>query len=255
VARLLRRSRDHGGVTAIILGRMGSGKTTFMLSYLALPLMETGEKLLWRGGPFCQWGYLQPSRVKLLLDEALGPYRWIDRRRGKPCDPEKLGLEVVYPDFESPRDVIWELTPGKLCVAYTGDEAFMDLMEAVNSRSDIDWVSIFHDEVQKLAPSNVEGDMWRRNKRLADIIAETRKNYVSFYCAAQDYADVDYRVFRKMMYRVYLQDARPPRSSLVYRWVPHRLELGEAIIEGSTFAKATFQPLKRQLHLVVKYEG
>jgi len=249
MTRLLKRSRDHGGVTAIVLGRMGSGKTTFLLSKLALPLLETGERLYWRGGPFCQWGYLPPERIKLLLSPFYD-YEWVDRKKGRPTTLEDLGIEHSF--IYEVGDALWKAEPGKLNVVYIDDEGFLELLEALNTRPDINWVSVFHDEVQKLAPSNVEGDQWRRNKRLADAIAETRKNYVSFYCAAQDIADVDYRVTRKMMYRVYLQDARPPRSSLVYRWVPHRLGYGEAIVEGSTFAKTKFKPLKKHLHLVVR---
>ena len=247
--RLLQRSRDHGGVTAIVLGRMGSGKTTFLLSYLVRPLLESGEKLYWRGGPFCQWGYLRVDQVKLLLSPDI-EYRWFDRAKGGPIDLEDLGIEYSW--IYDIQDALWKADRGRLNILYVSDEGFRDFMEAANERGDIDWISVFHDEIQKLAPSNVGGDQWLKNKRLADAIAETRKNYVSFYCAAQDFADVDYRVRRKMMYRVYLQDARPPRDSLVWRSVPRRLKPGEAIVEGSYFTKVKFEKLRRQLHVVVK---
>jgi len=245
VARLLRRSRDHGGVTAI-----GSGKTTFLLSKLALQLLETREKAIWRGGPFCQWGYLPPERIKLILS-PLYEYTWIDRRRKREVSLEDLGIEYSF--IYEANDVLWKTEPGKLNVVYIDDDGFIELLEALNSRSDIDWISVFHDEVQKLAPSNVEGDLWRRNKRLADALAETRKNYVSFYAAAQELADVDYRINRKWMARVYLKGARPPRSSMVYRHVPLHLNHGEAIIDyGGQFVKTSFKPLKKHLQLVVK---
>lgn len=247
--RLLKRSRDHGGVTAIVCGRMGSGKTTFLLSKLVMPLLERRERLYWRGSEFCQWGYLPPDRVKLLLS-PLYEYRWIDRKTGRQVELDDLGVDWTW--FHQIEDLLWKAEYGKLNVVYIDDLGFIEMLENLNLRPDIEWVSVFHDEIQKLAPSNVESDMWRRNKRLADALADTRKNYISFYCACQDLADVDYRILRKMMYKVYLQDARPPRGSLVWRHVPHRLALGEAIIEGSTFAKTKFQPLKKHLHLVVR---
>ena len=250
MTKLLGRSRDHGGITAIVLGQMGSGKTTFLLSKLALPLLETKERLIWRGGPFCQWGYLPPERINLILS-PLYQYTWIDRRRKREVNLEDLGIEYSFV-YEA-EDILWKIEPGRLNVVYVDDDGFIELLEILNSRPDIEWISIFHDEIQKLAPSNVEGDQWRRNKRLADALAETRKNYVSFYAAAQELADIDYRINRKWMTRVYLKGARPPRCSMVYRHVPLHLAMGEAIIDyGSQFVKTSFKPLKRHLQLVVR---
>jgi len=254
--RLLKRSRDHGGITAIVLGPMGTGKTTFLLSKLVIPLLRRREEvLIWRGGAFCQWGYLEPSRVRLLLVEECR-YRFIDRRTGethKPLDlPHSLGVyEVLYIGY--PSHVLEHAKPGFLNVVYCSDLFFIEMLEELNERPDIRWVSVFHDEVQKLAPSNVEDHMWKRNKRLADALADTRKNYVSFYCTAHDLSDVDYRVARKMMYRVYLRDARIPRDSIIKnKMLSYKLRLGEAIVEGGRFKLTRFQPLQKQLDLVVK---
>jgi len=257
--RLLSRSRDHGGITALVLGPMGVGKTTFLLSKLVHPLLKRREEvLIWRGGEFCQYGYLEPSRVRLLLSEEYC-YRFIDRETGEAVTPlalpHRFGFyEVLYIGY--PEHVLKYVKPGFLNVVYCSDNFFIDMLEELNTRPDIRWVSVFHDELQKLAPSNVEGGLWKRNKRLADALADTRKNYVSFYATCHDLSDVDYRVTRKMMYRVYLRDARIPRDSIIRnKMLTHKLRLGEAIVEGSRFKLTRFQPLEKRLNLVVKMRG
>jgi len=254
--RLLKRSRDHGGITAIVLGPMGRGKTTFLLSKLVLPLLRRREEvLIWRGGEFCQYAYLEPAKVRLLLSEDYR-YIFIDRDRGEEVKPLELthrfGLyEVLYVSY--PEHILESMKPGFLNVVYCSDDFFIEMLEELNVRRDIRWVSVFHDELQKLAPSNVEGGLWKRNKRLADALADTRKNYVSFYATCHDLSDVDYRVTRKMMYRVYLRDARIPRDSIIRnKMLTHKLKLGEAIVEGSRFKLTKFTPLKKRYNLVVK---
>ena len=251
--RLLRRSRDHGGVTAIVVGPMGSGKTTFMLSKIATPLLERREYLFWRGLEFCQWGYLPPSRIKILLS-PLQTYRFFDKTKRKLVlieELEKYGLKISY-CYEH-EDFYVKAEIGKLNVVYVDNEGWLEFCEFLTMRPDIEWISLFMDEIEKFAPANVEGDLWRFNLKFANLVAEFRKNFISLYCAAQDYGDVDYRVTNKMNYRVYLSKARVPRTrSLVYPKTPFHLKKNEAIIDGGIFTKTRFEKLKHHLRFVVK---
>lgn len=250
--RLLRRSRDHGGLTAIILGPTGSGKTTFMLSKLAIPLLQRREYLFWRGLEFCQWTYLPPGNVKLLLS-PFQAYQWIDRKRKSEVeDLEEYGLKVSYCyDFE---DFYAKAETGKLNVIYIDDRGWIEFCDFLVMRPDIEWISLFMDEIERFAPSNAEGDIWRFNLKFANLIAEFRKNFISFYCAAQDVSDVDYRVTYKMNFMVYLRNARVPRTkSMVYPGVTRRLAKNEAVVEGGgLFSKTKFEKLKKHLNLVVR---
>ena len=249
----MERNRDHGGISAIITGRMGSGKTTFMLSKLAVPLLKKREILLWHGQESCQWTYIDPVHVKLLLD-PMYKYILLDRESGEELDLSSLQLKYIY--ASDPEEFYRYSEPHKLNVFYMDEDKFVGFLKYLNLRADIQWISIFYDEIEKLAPSNVEADMWRRNKRLADELADTRKNYISFYATAHDLSDVDYRVTRKMIYKVYLQDARIPRDSRIrFKMLSHKLHLGEAIIEGSTFKKTVFDRLSRKMNLVMKIRG
>lgn len=250
--RLLERSRDHGGVTAIILGPMGSGKTTFMLSKIATPLLERDEYVFWRGLEFCQWTYLPPERIRLLLS-PFSQYDWIDRTTKRPVeDLGDYGLEVSYCyDYE---DFYAKAEKGRLNVVYMDDSGWLEFCRYLTMRPDIEWITLFMDEIEKFAPANVEGDMWRFNLKFANLVAEFRKNYISLYCAAQDYSDVDYRVTYKMNYKVYLRNARVPRTkSIVYPYVTRNLMKNEAIIDGGgRFTKTKFEKLKKHLNLVVR---
>ena len=164
---------------------------------------------------------------------------------------EKYGLKVSYcyeyEDFYAKAEI------GKLNVVYVDNEGWLEFCEILTMRPDIEWISLFMDEIEKFAPANVEGDMWRFNLKFANLIAEFRKNFISLYCAAQDYGDVDYRVTSKMNYRVYLSKARVPRMrSLVFPKTTFYLKRDEAIIDGGIFTKTKFEKLKHHLRFVVK---
>jgi len=230
---------------------MGAGKTTFMLSKLAVPLMGRREFLMWHGMESCQWTYIEPSKIQLLLDPEFNYTVWNRKTE------EKISLDdlpVQHSFCYELKDFYRKAKMHHLNVIYMDYDRWVEFFEFLNTRPDIKWISIFFDEIEKFTPANVEGDLWRRNLRFANALAEFRKNFISFYCAAQQYSDVDYRVTRKMMYKVYLQDAKPPRSSMVFQHVPHHLKYGEAIVEGSTFKKTTFTPLKKHLYLVMRIE-
>ena len=251
--RLLKRSRDHGGINAIVIGPTGSGKTTFLLSKLASSLLERREYLFWRGLEFCQWTYLPPHSVKLLLDPTQ-EYDFIDRKKKRTIPLDKLGeYGLKWSYCYEIEDFYVKAELGKLNVVYTTNDNFREFCRFLTLRPDIEWISVFMDEIEKFAPANVEGDLWRKNLEFANTLAEFRKNFISFYCAAQDYGDIDYRVTNKMNYRVYLKGARVPRTkTIVYPKLTLKLYKNQAIIDGGIFAQTTFDKLKHHLYLVVK---
>lgn|GEM_PF-4199022 len=254
--RLLMRTKDHGGITAIVTGEMGSGKTTFLISKLVLPLLERrSEVVLWRGDEFAQWCYVEPERVNLMFVE--GPFEYIiaDRDVGRFLRPEEAAERFNFHDLQyivQADEVLKYAKPRLMNVVYCDDDFFVELLESIIRRPTLVWWSLFHDEVQKLAPSNPEGDLWRRNKRLADALADTRKNLVNFYCACHNLSDVDHRIITKMNFKVYLRNAKIPRESMIRnKMLAHMLKLGEAIVEGSVFKLTRFQPLRKHMNLMV----
>jgi len=249
--RLLKRDRDHGGLSCIVLGGTGAGKTTFMLSAVALPLLETREILFWRDSEFCQWTFLPLNRVKLLLSPFY-EYEWIDKDTGETVNVDDYVRNSYCYTLE---DYYEKAEPNVLNVVYTDYAGWFNFISSVLlMRRDVRWVSLYMDEVEKFVPANVEGNRWRMNLAFANALAEFRKNFISFYCAAQDYGDVDYRVTNKLNFKVYLRNARVPKAhSMVYPQVPRHLNMGEAVIEGmGEFTKHTFTKLQHQLNLLVR---
>ncbi|MCD6536360.1 MAG: hypothetical protein J7K49_04940 [Thaumarchaeota archaeon] len=251
--RLLRRSMDHGGLTAMVLGSQGTGKTTFLLSKIVWPLIDSKEIMFWRGTEFCQWCYIPPEKVNILLSPFYD-YVWIDRERGRRIKPSELGL-AVHTCYE-PEDYYVKAKRGRLNVVYMTDEEWMEFSKYLNMRPDINWISLFVDEVQRYFPEYSTGKHWRYIYQYSNLIADFRKNFINFYCACQSHKDVDSKIRSKMMFNVYLQGYVPPRESRVSPVLLRKLNLGQAIIEEMTgkreFRVTEFEKLTKHFDLLVK---
>lgn len=258
IPRLLRREYDHGGVSAIITGETGSGKTTFMLSHIIYyilyqhPKRYSREYLFWRGQSSCQWAYIPFEKIKLLLD-PMYEYKLVNRETGEELDLDSLGLKYEY--CEDLEDFYRYAETHMLNIFYMELGRFIDFLHFLNNRHDINWISIFYDELQDLAEPNAPGELWLRNKKLADQLANTRKNYINFYATTHSLSSVDYRVVRKIKYRVYLKNAKIPRDSIIRNKLltrnPKYCSIGKAIIEGSEFRMVEFKPLQKQMQLLI----
>lgn len=248
---LLARSFAHGGVSAIIVGASRSGKTTFMVN-LANRILENNpsEIIFWRGLFSCQWTFFPLNKVKLLLS-PLNTYEWGDLTKGCSVNIEDY-VKVCY--CYSPEDYLRKAEKGKVNVFYMPTPMLADFLQCLNHRYSLDWVSVFVDEIQEIAPENAQGREWHFVKRLGDQVGQLAKRWVSFYCACQCSSQVSYFIKDHMQYWVFMPKALKPRSKNFRVFQRHidRLQLGECCIEGREgFVDVAFDMVKPYAILTV----
>jgi len=206
-SKLVNFNPNYGGVTVLVLGAMGSGKTHLLLNIAAKKVYEARELCVWRGLLHAQaYQYFPDIFIHVKSGYTLPVYdevftMWPRLRRG--C------LNVVY----APDD--WWL------------EYLLELSERVGEEP----MSVFIDEFEDIAPSYSEGDTWHQLQDLSRALRAFRKAWVNFYVATQNWEAIDYRILNKFVYRVYLPGARRMRRSPVRQAYINRLSLGEFIVE------------------------
>jgi len=253
-SKIIFKNRDHGGITAIAYGIMGSGKTTLLLR-LAEKMVDQGEKVIWRGMTSCQWFY-SPIPVNLILPRNFNAIlTLIDEKRDRKIDEydarDAVGQLVERVSFyTSIEDVYRKVRKNYLNTVYFLDKYdWLPFFEFLNRRKDVNWISIFLDEVHNIFPSHTSGEDWHRCKDAADYIAEFRKNFISLYIASHDYRDVDHRILFRINFWIYLKGAEPPRWSKVKNFIKTR---GRGIVEerGGDWQHFKFQEIKRQPYVL-----
>ena len=250
VNELLVRRWDYGGISAVAVGPMRAGKTT-LLAFMADFLAQHGERVIWRGLPTCQWAYVPPERVKLLLSPCWAEYGvWHAKRLGR-VELQDLGVE--YTVFYTLEDVLWKAEKGKVNVVYLDeDEDFIKLLGKLVERPSFEWCSVFCDEIQELAPQNVP-DKYSQAEEMARQVGRTGQAHISFYCATQDLGSVFWALWRKLMWRIYLRCGTVWRRDRIRQPVVDRLEPGEAIVSNpSKFFRIEWPKLKKWADLVVR---
>jgi|YelNatPaOPRAMG01_1025707.scaffolds.fasta_scaffold04944_17 hypothetical protein len=251
---LLTRSFAHGGVSAYIVGASRTGKTTFMAN-LANSILRNNpsETIFWRGLFSCQWTYFPLNKVKLLLS-PLTSYAWGDLTKGCTVNIEDY-VKVAY--CYSPEDYLKEAEKGTVNVFHMPKDLLADFLQCLNQRYSTDWVSVFFDEIQEVAPENAQGKEWHFVRRLGEQVGQLAKRWVSFYCASQSYTQVSYFIKTHMQYWVFMPKALKPssRNFRVYQRHIDSLSLGWCCIEGKEgFADVPFSMIKPYAILTVKEE-
>jgi len=280
-------NNDFGGVTAVVYGSKGSGKTTLFLTlcqtvqcYNAVTGALELETSIWRGGDEDYWTWLPYERTRVFIhrdnidtvsfkcDEDLSEY-----------DRSKLPEIVVY---KTNKDLYSKLLRGGINVVYepttytltdrlkkmiqkrgvAGDDLFkkkevdsiiwwFEFVDWLRINKSLEHVSVFIDEADQLLPVSPSGARWHLNLWFKDIMRALRKRNISLYLACHGYTDIDGRIRPKVMYRIYMKGACAPSESLIWKTAPITLPQGKYYIERDAWGWARFNKIDEQPRVLV----
>ncbi len=279
-------NNDFGGVTAVVYGSKGSGKTTLFLTlcqtvqcYNQQGQLEL-ETSIWRGGDEDYWTWLPYERTRVFIhrdnidtvsfkcDEDLVEY-----------DRSKLPQIIVY---KNNKDLYDKLLRGGINVVYepttysltdrlkkmiqrrgvAGDELFkkkevdpiiwwFEFVDWLRVNKSLEHISVFIDEADQLLPVSPSGARWHLNLWFKDIMRALRKRNISLYLACHGYTDIDGRMRPKIMYRIYMKGACAPSESLIWKTAPITLPQGKYYIERDAWGWARFNKIEEQPRVLV----
>ena len=118
---------------------------------------------------------------------------------------KEINLPVTYfTDFD---DLYEKTRPGKLSAVFFGDRlVWMDFIEYMMRH--YEWSHVYIDEFGDVCPANQKGKMWKRIDRFSTKIGQVRKCNMNVLYNTQSITDIDYRVRRKLMMKIFLYGAQ-----------------------------------------------
>jgi hypothetical protein len=280
-------NNDFGGVTAVVYGSKGSGKTTLFLTlcqtvqcYNAVTGNLELETSIWRGGDEDYWTWLPYERTRVFIhrdnidtvsfkcDENLMEY-----------DRSQLPEIIVY---KNNKDLYSKLLRGGINIVYepttytltdrlkkmiqkrgvAGDDLFkkkevdsiiwwFEFVDWLRINKSLEHISVFVDEADQLLPVSPSGARWHLNLWFKDIMRALRKRNISLYLACHGYTDIDGRIRPKVMYRIYMKGACAPSESLIWKTAPITLPQGKYYIERDAWGWARFNKIDEQPRVLV----
>ena len=254
--------REVGGVTTVILGIPGVGKSA--LAY-RLAHRRLGKEMLWvRGNTDDSWWWLWRRQAIVWVPRGSGAV--VVGLRGR----ERLPVDADVREYSSIPDLLAKASEDHANVVYFGSyprgvtihlEQWLDLLEAVLDRGDRVPQLILDDEAHVVAPEGAgayDGG-YQRVKRLLAILADARRAEVSLVLAGHQAHDLSYAVLGKAHYTLLLPGARVP-SYLDTEAVPQdllrRIHRGQGVAVGGTalglrWEQFDFSPLPPREYSVV----
>lgn len=237
---VLGRDPDLGACTSTIVGRLGVGKTS-LLSDIAIQLQKLkekdesrpqDEKIFWRGQESCQFlKFHGEVDYKVLVPEIMN-LEFISED----------GLHIKQHKFATFPELYEKAESDKINVIYCTFDEIADFMEWLQ-KTRFSWNSIFVDEVEDLAPQGVGGQQFKENRRVSNLLKESRKYRLSFYSTTQAIQDIDWRVRKKLMICIYLQGSTPRGGSPLWTKSIQALNVGEAwVCDRGGYEKINFPP-------------
>jgi len=217
--RIIEEDEEMGGVYVEITGSQGSGKTSVLLALQSdYTKNYPNDKCFWAStynAPL-QFTKLGNGKYHIMILEGSN----VEIR-----DREQNGRLVNFPNKHCPFPItyfstyneLWDKAkPGMCNAVFFGDKKiWMDFLFFL--RSKYEWAHIFIDEFSEVAPSDSKDVGWQRIRRFAEDIKEIRKCNKNIVTDSQTSTDVDYRVRRKIMIRIFLPGAKTDKKTRVYQ--------------------------------------
>jgi len=203
-------NEDYGGVFVEITGAQGSGKTSVMLSFMNYILKHhPDEKVFWSSSyeaplQFLKVGDLNKIHWMVMKDSGV---KFYNRLTGQEIHPE-----VTY--FKGFEDCYNKAIPGKCNAVFFGKRyKWMEFIKYM--RRIYEWKHVFIDEFGEVAPSDQKGRMWKKIRDFSETVKEIRKCNINLFVNSQTATDVDYRVRRKIMIKIFLPGAKADKTSRI----------------------------------------
>jgi len=190
---------DQGGWVVQIVGKKGSGKTAATLSFLNNALHKYPTERVWFSeclNAALQCFKLNPDDVQLFAEKDKIVFRDRDRKM-KPTNR----LDVI--EFTDIEDLYEKSIPGKVNVPFFESRTtWLDLV-AYLTHDVGEWQHVFIDEMNELTPAGA-GEVWRDNAWFSSVLKDARKSFVSLYWNTQMAEQLDWRVRKMAMMKIFL---------------------------------------------------
>jgi len=212
VERMLLEDDEMGGVYTEATGSQGSAKTSVNLAFASdIMKVHPNDKIFWSST------HNAPLQFLKLEDKDWHFMKWTDARV-EFRDRERDGLELDLPvtEFGDFNELWSRAKPGKVNAVFFGDRMiwrkFIGFL-----RSKYEWSHVFFDEFGEVAPSEQQGDAWREIRKFSEDMKEVRKCNKNIFTNTQSTTDIDYRVRRKLMIRIFLPGAKADSKTRIYQ--------------------------------------
>lgn len=258
--------KGDGGLSTIVYGSRGSGKTALLLrmaqkiSYIDA---ETNEKkretVIWRGSVVDHWVSLPSEYTTLFIhNDDINTIKF-KCGNGEDIPREQMPPIVTYTSCE---DLYLKLKPHEYNIVYEPTtyqltNSIKNIVRAYkSSREDIfedvdvppvvfwfemlEWlihnkkpepITIVFDDVDEVFPVSPAGMRWYLNLWTKEHFMNFRKGNISFLMSTHGFQDIDGRVLVKIQYKIYTKGSTTPMISLIDRLAPILLDRGVYYIE------------------------
>jgi len=254
--RILARDPEFGGITLLITGALGTGKTSFLCAVAKrlLEMQKEGkhpkEYLFWRGDVPCQWvkflDHNPPIDCKIFVPKSKRVNFYGD-----------IDFQLERDEFSSYNDLMKKAELGKVNVVYLDDYELIEFMTFMQRRS-FDWNSVFIDECETLAPYGASGKKYASAQKFSHVLREARKFRMSVYANTQAASDIYWFALSKFRAYAFLEGARTLKFTPIWKSAIQALRLGEAWVStGGLYEKVKFPPFvsKRDVRAEILEEG
>jgi hypothetical protein len=204
-------NKNDGGVFTETTGSQGSAKTSVLLSFTDYTLTHhPDEKVFWSE---CYRSPLQVFKlgVENVCFLAKNDIPLVFRDRDNKHTPIKIPV-IRFKDFN---ELYNKAKPGKVNVVFFGNRyIWMDFIDYLRNVGE--WVHVYIDEMSEVCPSYSSGDMWKRIGRFSlYILKDIRKDMINLHVNTQSKINVDDRVRKQIMIKIFLPGAISDKHSRI----------------------------------------
>lgn len=266
LARLFVRDLGLGGNQCLVIGTPGTGKTSILIHF-ALSAYNLGDTVIWLGREIDQFWRI-PNWEKLCEFYA----HENDIIRLKKIDKDGIHqLNIPIHTYRNARDLFHQFKKHKINVVFhptmyipsskiafklfseagirreelqlplMGNTFWYELFYVAIHKENLRWYSFIFDECDDLWAANQQNPYWKLIEWNKNVFKHFRKNLISLYASTHGIGDLDYRILRKFMVKLYLSGSTPTKNSIVSKRLIARLATGEAVIEGKKFGLIKFK--------------
>jgi hypothetical protein len=202
---------NDGGVFTETTGSQGSAKTSILLSFTEYTLKNhPDEKIFWSE---CYRSPLQT--FKLGFDKqcfyAKNDLPITFRNRDKKLEP----INIPLTRFDTFEELYNKAQKGKVNIVFFGNR--MIWMDFINYLRNIgEWTHIYIDEMAEVCPSYTSGKMWNHIGKFAtNVLKDIRKDMINLHVNTQSIINIDDRVRKQVMIKIFLPGAMSDKHSRV----------------------------------------
>jgi len=239
---LFDRDPDVGGKTVFITGKLRSGKTTLMQRLAIRFLEDTDDIIVWRGLRTAQFTRFPDELVCIHIPRKT-PTTFKDIKTQELIVPDEHWEISRYTDKYNLLNNL-KKNRDKINVVYMQNNKWHQFLDYLPKRDDLNWFSIFFDEVEDIFPSFATQEYWDMIKDLSNSIKYYGQTLINFFMATQQHTGVHWLIKDKIMFWILLPGAKVPRHLRLKQPAIDNLKLGEAYICGSEFQKFKFSSVK-----------